>query len=221
MLILGIETATDFGSVAIVEDTILRGQVSVNKRNTHSKNIIQSIDYLLGCLEIPGEQLDGIAISIGPGSFTGLRVGLSVAKTLSFCWEKPLLAANSLDSLAQLGRRQQGLICPLIRFRRNEYYYAYYGWENEKIERRSDYQAANISEIVENTKNATIFLGILSNEDQIIIKDNKKLKTSFFHEFYPSAYWTAFLGTKNLARNLTEDIRNLKPFYMFDFPVKV
>lgn len=220
MLILGIETATDFGSVAIVEDTVLRGQVSINKRNTHSKNLIQSIDYLLCSLEMQGEHLDGIAVSIGPGSFTGLRVGLSVAKTLSFCWEKPLLAVNSLDCLAQLGRRQMCLICPLIRFRRNEYYYAFYGWENEKIERRSDYQTAKISEIVEKIEKPVIFLGILRNEDQIIIEDNNKLKTSFFHEFYPSAYWTAFLGAKNLARNLTEDIRNLKPFYMFDFPVK-
>ncbi len=220
MLILGIETATDFGSVAIVEDTVLRGQVSINKRNTHSKNIIQSIDFLLCSLEMKGENLDGIAVSIGPGSFTGLRVGLSVAKTLSFCWEKPLLAANSLDSLAQLGRRQMCLICPLIRFRRNEYYYAYYSWQNEKIERQSDYQAAYISEIVEKTKNPAIFLGILFNEDKIIIKDNKKPKTSFFHEFYPSAYWVAFLGAENLARNITEDIRNLKPFYMFDFPIK-
>jgi len=218
--ILGIETATDVGSVAIIEDEILRGEIRINKKFAQSRNLVQSIDFLLRSLELQGKDLNGIAISIGPGSYTGLRVGLSVAKSLAYSWEKPLVAANSLDSLARLGICQNKLICSLIRFRRNEYYYAFFNGKGYDIERQGEYDVGTLQKICGELDESTVFCGILNPDDRNFFDlESEDVKFDFLSKNYPSAYWVAYLGMKNLLKGFVEDLNQLVPFYMHDFPI--
>ncbi|HDL19091.1 MAG TPA: tRNA (adenosine(37)-N6)-threonylcarbamoyltransferase complex dimerization subunit type 1 TsaB [Bacteroidetes bacterium] len=220
MYILGIDTATDVGSVAINENNILRGEVKINKRFAQSRNLVQAVGFLMKSLEIKSEQLGGIAISIGPGSYTGLRIGLSIAKALAYSWEKPLLAVNSLDSLACLGQGRTELICPVIRFRKNEYYHAFYSDNRTEIQRQSDYSVSLFPEILQDV-NVNLFLaGVLQQSDlDFVLNGELKNRVVYFPERYPTAFWVAYLGAKNLAKGITENVNTVTPFYMHDFPL--
>jgi len=103
MLILGIDTATSRGSVALVDSEsgiVPKGEVSISLSAAHSERLIPYIDFLLSESSLSYGDIDLIAISIGPGSFTGLRVGLATAKGLAFSLKKPLIAVNSLMARA-------------------------------------------------------------------------------------------------------------------------
>ncbi|MDZ4383175.1 MAG: tRNA (adenosine(37)-N6)-threonylcarbamoyltransferase complex dimerization subunit type 1 TsaB, partial [Thermodesulfovibrionia bacterium] len=91
MKILALETATMAGSIAIVDDEELIAEVKLNINVAHSERLISSIDYLLNASRLSIKDIDAFAISIGPGSFTGLRIGLSTAKGFSYAAKKPLV----------------------------------------------------------------------------------------------------------------------------------
>ena len=85
---------------------------------------------------------------------------------MAYSWGIPLLAVNSLDSLAQLGRGYNHLICPLIRFRRNEYYFSFYTHEGNDIQRQSNYDVKPLEKIVEELDESIMFCGLLHPNDQ-------------------------------------------------------
>src|SRR4030066_249418 len=98
MLVIAIETATMAGSVAIVDDARVISEITLNARATHSEKLMVAIDRLLGDSGLAIDDMDGVAVSIGPGSFTGLRIGLSAAKGLSYASGKPLIGIPTLDA---------------------------------------------------------------------------------------------------------------------------
>ncbi len=99
MKILGIDTATPFLALGVVEDDKVLSELRFNAGQTHAQILIPSIDRVLNEASLKLEELDGIAISIGPGSFTGLRIGLATAKGLCFASGKPLISVPTLDGL--------------------------------------------------------------------------------------------------------------------------
>ncbi len=221
MSVLGIETATNIGSVAIIERGFLHGQVSVNQRSAQSRNLVQAISFLLQSLSLTSEQLAGIAVSIGPGSYTGLRIGLSVAKSLAYIWKKPLLAVNSLDALAQQGRHRSELICSMIRFRRNEYYCSLYNWDGSQIKRQNDYLIRTLARLIEEQEQPLFILGLLHpDDDQFVQSIHSNGMLTYQSNLLPEAYWVAVLGEQNLEYGITEDVYKLTPFYMHDFPIR-
>lgn len=127
-LILAIETATQIGSVAVFEGEKLLGTIDIRKGKSHARLIMPMIEQLLGNLQIPPADLSAIAVSKGPGSYTGLRVGVSTAKGLCMALDKPLLALGSLETLAAkvvgLARELDAWICPMLDARRMEVYCA-------------------------------------------------------------------------------------------------
>lgn len=125
-LILAIETATQIGSVAVFEGEKPLGSVDIRKGKSHARLIMPMIEQLLGNLEIKAAELAAIAVSKGPGSYTGLRVGVSTAKGLCMALDKPLLALGSLETLATqvqgLAKELDAWICPMLDARRMEVY---------------------------------------------------------------------------------------------------
>jgi tRNA threonylcarbamoyladenosine biosynthesis protein TsaB len=126
LYVLGIEAATSVASVAVVwEDTLLAERM-VNNQRTHSVNLIPMVKAVLEDAGVAPARLGGIAASIGPGSFTGLRIGLSTAKTLAQVWKIPVAGIGTLETLAYLLAGKSGLVCPVINARKNEVYAAVY-----------------------------------------------------------------------------------------------
>lgn len=126
MYVLGIESATPVAAVAVAgKDGILAERMVLNKR-THSVNLLPMIKAVLDDAEVSRSNLAGIAVSGGPGSFTGLRIGMSTAKTLAQVWGLPVAGISTLETLAHGLAGHGRLVCPVLNARKNEVYTAVY-----------------------------------------------------------------------------------------------
>ncbi len=137
MIILQIETATASCSVALARDGIVLGCRQINERNIHAEVITLFIDELISTAALKYTDLDAIAVSCGPGSYTGLRIGVSTAKGLCFALDKALIAIETLEAMAYgMASRSEHLIagdtllCPMIDARRMEVFTAVFNVNN-------------------------------------------------------------------------------------------
>lgn len=126
MYVLGIESATPVAGVAVAHRGRILAERMVNNRKTHSGHLLPMIRAVIeeACIR-PGD-IGGIAVSSGPGSFTGLRIGMSTAKTLAQVWRVPVVGVSTLDALAHPLAGLANLICPVLNARKNEVYTAVY-----------------------------------------------------------------------------------------------
>lgn len=148
MKLLGIDSATEAASCAVIDDDKLLGEITFNYKKQHSVIIMNMIDYLLKNLKLSIDDLDGFAVSKGPGSFTGLRIGMAVVKGLSEGSKKPFVSVSSLDTMAYSLAYTSGIICPIIDALRNNVYTALYTFENSKLNKISDYMAISVEELI-------------------------------------------------------------------------
>lgn len=130
MIWLGIDTANSPLAVAIVKDgQIITAEVTNIKVN-HSAGVMPAIEHIFEKVNISPREIDAIAVSQGPGSYTGVRIGVTIAKTLSWTLQKPLVGISSLQVLAANAEMYQGVICSLIDARRRNVYAAAYNSTN-------------------------------------------------------------------------------------------
>jgi len=143
MIVLGIESSSPVASVALVSEEKLWGEMTLNIGLTHSEQLLPLIDELLHQVKIDISEVEGIAISGGPGSFTGLRIGMATAKGLAQGLNKPLVSIPTLLALAyqQVGR--SGLVAPVLNARRAEVYTALFRFTGDEYQQVEDYQAIN------------------------------------------------------------------------------
>jgi tRNA threonylcarbamoyladenosine biosynthesis protein TsaB len=155
-VLLALETSGMCGSIGLVSPNRCLGEYTLQSRRTHSRRLLDGIVWLLGEAGLEWREINGIAVSLGPGSFTGLRIGLSTAKGLAMAAGVPLLGVAALDGLAAQFAHSSSLICPVLDARKNEVYAAFYRCQAQGLPRRvSDYMvlpperlAAMISEPV-------------------------------------------------------------------------
>ena len=159
MPVIAIETATMAGSVAIVDNTRVISEITLNIRATHSEKLMAAIDRLLGDSGLAIDDMDGVAVSIGPGSFTGLRIGLSAAKGLSYASGKPLMGIPTLDAMALNMTFSTYLICPIQDARKGEVYTALYRPGDKSPEKITDDIAVNPDNLAGMITEKTVFLG--------------------------------------------------------------
>jgi tRNA threonylcarbamoyladenosine biosynthesis protein TsaB len=100
MRVLALDTTTTYGSVAVVADDLVLGELRLRVHDAHSIHLVPAVDFLLGQLGLKLAELDGLAIAVGPGSFTGLRVGLGTAQGLSLGADRPVVGVTTLEALA-------------------------------------------------------------------------------------------------------------------------
>ena len=123
MLILAVDTTTTGGSVALLEEGTLLGEANVESAATHSARLFRSIDFLLGALGRDVKDVDAFAVAAGPGSFTGIRIGIGAVKALAFASQRPVAPVSTLRALAaKLASEGNRLICPLLDAKKNEIY---------------------------------------------------------------------------------------------------
>jgi len=126
MKILAVDTATRSCSVALAEDDRLLAEFTLVRRQTHSRHLAGLIDGLLQSCGVPAESVDGFAVTCGPGSFTGLRIGMSAVKGLAEAIGRPVAGVSTLEVLALQAGPRSALICPVIDARRKEVYIGAY-----------------------------------------------------------------------------------------------
>jgi tRNA threonylcarbamoyladenosine biosynthesis protein TsaB len=160
MKVLGIDTSTSCGSVGLIDDGEIISDYLLNIPVTHSERLLGAVEFVLREAHCPIENIDGWAISLGPGSFTGLRIGVSTVKGLAYATGKPVAGVSTLDVLASQIPPTSYLICPILDARKKEVYTAFYRYqEGISLQRKSDYQAIRPEDLVKNIKEPTIFLG--------------------------------------------------------------
>ena len=131
MKILGIESSSLVASVAVVTDEVVTAEYTVNFKKTHSQTLLPMIDEVCRMIELDLSEIDAIAVSGGPGSFTGLRIGSATAKGLGLALKKPLIHVPTLDAMAYNLYGTSALICPMMDARRNQVYTGVYRFEQE------------------------------------------------------------------------------------------
>lgn len=162
MLVLAIDTSTKMGSVALYNDASdgLVGEINLNLKQNHSVTIMESIDALFKLTGYTVKEVDKIAVSIGPGSFTGIRIGVGVAKGLAYSLDKPIVGINELDLIAANSIAGEYDVIPLIDARKERAYYSIYRYEDTKLVKIEEYKDGELKDILSSQKGRkTLFLG--------------------------------------------------------------
>jgi tRNA threonylcarbamoyladenosine biosynthesis protein TsaB len=141
MRLLALETATRAGGAALLEDGRLVGESRLNIALTHSERLMAVVDRLLQDCGWDAAGLQALAVSVGPGSFTGLRVGAATAKGLALALEIPVVPVPTLDALAATLPFADAPVCPLLDARRGEVYCSLYRWTGAAMARQWEYLA--------------------------------------------------------------------------------
>jgi len=124
MRVLGIDTSSQAASVAILENGCLRCEILVNHKLTHSETIVPMIEQQLQNLDLTVDQIDAFAVNIGPGSFTGVRIGVCTANALGYAGQKPVIGMDSLRVLYENVRSCQDPVCVMIDAKNDQVYAA-------------------------------------------------------------------------------------------------
>lgn len=159
MNILGIETSTKTGSVAIVSEDGVVAQYSLNIEVTHSERLMSTVDRVLKDTGLAVPDLDGFSVAIGPGSFTGLRIGLSTVKGLALATGKPIAAVPTLQALAWNLPYSVYPVCPLLDARKNEVYAALYRFAGTALVQVLPETAISIFRLAEQISEKVVFTG--------------------------------------------------------------
>ncbi|NPB09104.1 MAG: tRNA (adenosine(37)-N6)-threonylcarbamoyltransferase complex dimerization subunit type 1 TsaB [Thermodesulfobacteria bacterium] len=214
-LILSLETATPCGGVAIVGQEV-KGELLLASAETHSRRLLAGADYLLRRLGLGLKDLSGIAVSIGPGSFTGLRIGLATAKGLHLATGLPLLGVGTLEALALNASLSPHPVCPVLDARRNQLYTAIYRFENGKAVEVLPPSLLSPERLLEHVQGPTVFLGdglkpfgeLLAaslGDDFLTVPENLN---------HPRPANVGVLARRRLLRGETDDPYRLLPLYL-------
>ena len=133
MKILGIDTSTMAANVAVLEDDKLICEYTINTKKTHSQKLMPMIENMLKLSDIDIKDIDAIGICVGPGSFTGLRIGMAAAKAMAHVNNIPLIGVNSLEILGANMDLCDKKICAILDAQRNQVYTNTYKFENNQI----------------------------------------------------------------------------------------
>lgn len=219
MKVLGIETATSLCGVGLAGDEGFVADYKLLRGYIHAEHLPVAVERVLMDAGIPADEVDGIAVSIGPGSFTGLRIGLGLAKGLAFGLDKPLLAVPTMDGLVSQVPDVCEWACVMLVARRGEVYQGLYRWENGSWKLAGDYDVIPEDTIGDRLPEGEIlFLGEGAICHRGIIQ--KKVKGARFMtsvQSLPSGYSVAEKGRELLQTGQTVDIDTLVPLYLKRF----
>jgi tRNA threonylcarbamoyladenosine biosynthesis protein TsaB len=159
MRILALDTATKSCSVAVANGEVLLAEITINSNQTHSKHVMTSVDRVLHMAQQRVHDLHGFSVTKGPGSFTGLRIGISVTKGLAIAYCKPVIGVSTLDVLASQAGEVSTLICPVIDARRQEVYFSLYRFKDGMLTRETAAQVLPIEKAILQIKEPCMFIG--------------------------------------------------------------
>jgi tRNA threonylcarbamoyladenosine biosynthesis protein TsaB len=216
MLVLGVETSTMQGGVALVGEDGLRSEYALNVAATHSERLLPAIDRMLRDAGVGLDALSGLAVSIGPGSFTGLRIGLSTVKGLAYATGLPVVGVASLEALACSVAFAREQVCPVLDARKQEVYAALFRWEGGAPVRVMEDAALAPEALCDMIRRPTIFLGdglaVYGELFRRLLGDRMLVPPPPSRGARPA--WVAELGRRRLLRGERDPVDTLVPRYL-------
>jgi tRNA threonylcarbamoyladenosine biosynthesis protein TsaB len=216
--ILQIETATSVCSVALSINGDTMALKELAAQNIHASSLTLFIEEVMGQAKLKYADLDAIAVSKGPGSYTGLRIGVSTAKGLCFALDKPLIGINTLEMMAKGFLTQHphygGLVCPMIDARRMEVFTAVFDSKLNVVEPVHAKIVDEKSFILELNQHYTTFIGDGAAKCKLVLAN---MNAHFSEENYNSATYMSSLAAQAFEKDQFEDVAYFEPFYLKDF----
>ncbi len=211
MKILSIDTSSDICSVCILEDDKLIKELNITDSKTHSENLMPLVDKLFKESLLQLSDMDAIACSIGPGSFTGIRIGIASVKAMAEVMQVPVIGVTSLDTLAYLCENSDTIVS-LIDAKNNQVYCGIFNKNHELLE---SYLAADINEVISHLKkySCILFVGngaVLHKE----LLERELSNISFFNKNVQSAYALGKCAFKKYKNGEILSADSLLPLYL-------
>lgn len=214
--LLAVDTATQACSVAISDNKTLMAEIINVTRQTHSRHLLSMIESALSMAQLSLSDLDGFVVTKGPGSFTGLRIGISTVKGLAKAAAKPLLGISYLECLARQSLMVDGLVCALIDARRQEYYYALYRADNSTLKPVLAETVGPLADLIQKIEFPCYFIGNGVNSTKQQLQAEFGMKASFAagsqNILRPASILD--LGQELLEKGCQDDLKNFIPKYV-------
>lgn len=219
MIILSIDSSTPVAGIAVSDDKTLLGEVLINTKNTHSEKLMPMVAQLLDDLQMNVQQVESVAVTCGPGSFTGLRIGMATAKGIVQGGNKKLIAIPTLDCLAQNLLHYSGIICPIMNAQKKQVYTAIYRSGESNLERLSDYQAIEADKLAEQllALNEIVWFvgdGVEAFSDVFLQKLGDKCRFAAGNTVLPRAGALAMLAADRALQQQFDDLYQAELIYI-------
>lgn len=219
MKVLGIESAGKVASVALVEDGVVLCDFTINGKYTHSKTIMPMLESMKTIMNIDLSEVDAVAVSSGPGSYTGLRIGSSTAKALAQVWQVPIIGVSTLESLANNIGQSPHIICPMLDARRQHAFCAAYKYEDGILETIVPIDLRSVEDfvaLVTAYEGGLMFFGDGSINHKALIEEfapAERLVEVRGIDAIPKASTLAIIGQAKLALGQTDSYLDHQPNY--------
>ncbi len=225
MNVLGIETATSVCAVAVCRNSTIPAFQEQDVPNTHSERLLPMVDGVLKQSEIIVSELDAVAVSIGPGSFTGLRIGLSVAKGLVFSTKSKLVCVSTLEALAYMaaedGLASTARILSVLDARRDRVYCQLFERDGAGVKPSCEMRLMPVAELAGEVGDAPLTLIGTGTQAivnaAVVLEVGKKWHSVPKESNRSSARPVALLGATQLSKGYIEDVASAEPTYIMDF----
>ncbi|MBE6583681.1 MAG: tRNA (adenosine(37)-N6)-threonylcarbamoyltransferase complex dimerization subunit type 1 TsaB [Ruminococcaceae bacterium] len=216
MKILALDSTADVCTVALCEDKRLISEITVNTGNTHSQTLLPAVEQVLRMAELSCDDVDLFACSTGPGSFTGVRIGVATIKGLAYGKNKPCVSVSTLEALAHNLSGYNGIICPVMNARRNQVYNALFESKDGIISRLCPDRAISIEELDNELNDNTLPVYLCGDGYDITVKASKKTRYQYVFERsrHQSAYSVALCAIEKYERGETLGDKELVPIYL-------
>lgn len=215
MRVLGIDTASRTNSIGLIDGDRVAADFAWDARDSSLQQIIVNTDLVLKRSGLTLAEMDGLAVGIGPGSWTGVRIGVTVAKILAHAVNKPICGISSLEAMAHQSKGASLLLCPLVDAGRENIYAAFYRVRGKELTREGEYYAGTIRGLTERVKEPVMFLGrpaylyrgVITSEMGALARFGSPSDT-------PSGSVFASLSLPRFAAGVADDALSLVPLYL-------
>lgn len=210
MIVLGIDTSGYANAVGVVDGEQVLADVTYEARTDLLEKIVSNIDMALKSANLTLDSICGIGVGLGPGSWTGIKVGVTVAKILAYSTSKPVCGVPTLEVLAHNARNETSLICPVISAgTKDTVYAAFYRAKDGYVARISEYYVGDLSGLAKMVKEPVVFVGSEIRSHVSLTGIGERVV-----EAAPNGAAVARLAAKRLERGESDDILSLTPLYL-------
>lgn len=218
MSILAIDTSTQVSSVAVVSDGKLAAELTMQAKLTHSETLLPHIEEVLGMANQKKEELEGIAVSLGPGSFTGLRIGLATAKAMAYALQLPIVGVPTLRALAWHFPVEGFQLLPMIDAQKGNVYVERYMWEHGKLLKKTEVQVLPVEDVIRRTEELPGTVVLMGDVISKRIEGKQTLPMHVMlaplHLRMPRAANVALCGLELLKEGKTGNVMDMEPVYI-------
>lgn len=218
MIIFAADTSAKSASVALVEDGVIKGEFFINTMLTHSETLMPMADTLFKSVRIEPKNVDYFAVNSGPGSFTGLRIGIAAVKGMSFALNKPCVSVSTLESMAYNISADDAVICAVMDARCNQVYNAIFNVFGGKIERMCDDRALQTDELADELSKTDKKIILVGDGARLCFdkmsQSLKNLELASENVLYQRASSTAFAAKKLIEKGEVVTSSQLMPKYL-------